>query len=335
MTRVHVWGASGYAAAETIMLLLAHPFVELGALESESSAGDAIGSHFPRLRRFGRRFDSPGSVLETLGADDFVIMGGPHGAAKETAPAFLAAGARVIDLSADFRLSPEAVYGFPERYSAQIAGARLVANPGCYPTAALLATLPVVILSLSLRPGSGQAPDGNKVTNVIVDAKSGITGAGRTPAVHALYAEVANDIRAYGLDGHRHEPEMSQELRALGIDGDLVFTPHVVPLARGLLADVYCVFGAPVDRADVDAAFAKTYDGNRFVRVLAEGEAPSVAAVNGTNDAEIAVSVHGNVVRSICAIDNLGRGAAGQAVMNLNLMAGYPEEAGLLGETLV
>ena len=326
MTRVHVWGASGYAASETIALLMAHPFAELGALESASGVGETIGSQFPRLRKLDREFDPPGAVLEALQADDVVIMGGPHGAAKQVAPGFLDAGARIIDLSDDFRLSPTpAVYGFPERYRAQIADARLIANPGCYPTATLLATLPVV-LSLS--------KNDNRITQVIVDAKSGITGAGRRPAVSSLYAEVANEIRAYGLSGHRHEPEILQEFRAAGIDAPLVFTPHVVPIVRGLLADSYCVMSKPVDRAAVDAAFAKTYDGNRFVRVLGEDEEPSVAAVAGTNDAEIAVSVRGNVVRSICAIDNLGRGAAGQAVMNLNIMLGYPEESGLCFDRL-
>ncbi|HET9392629.1 MAG TPA: N-acetyl-gamma-glutamyl-phosphate reductase [Candidatus Rubrimentiphilum sp.] len=316
MTRVHVWGASGYAASETIALLMAHPFVELGALESSSGAGESVGSQFPRLRKLEREFDPPGAVLESLQTGDVVIMGGPHGAAKQVAPDFLAAGARVIDLSDDFRLAPTpAVYGFPERYRAQIADAQLVANPGCYPTATLLAILPVL----------GHAG----VAQIIVDAKSGITGAGRKPAVSSLYAEVANEIRAYGLTGHRHEPEMLQEFRAAGTDAPLVFTPHVVPIVRGLLADVYCVMSKPVDRAAIDAAFAKTYDGNRFVRVLGEDEEPSVAAVAGTNDAEVAVSVRGNVVRSICAIDNLGRGAAGQAVMNLNIMLGYPEESAL------
>jgi N-acetyl-gamma-glutamyl-phosphate reductase len=315
MTRVHVWGASGYAASETIALLMMHPLVELGALESASGVGETLGSQFPRLRKLDREFDPPGAVLDALQAGDVVILGGPHGAAKQVTPGFLERGARVIDLSDDFRLAPTpAVYGFPERYRAQIAGAQLVANPGCYPTATLLAILPLCAFSL---------------TQIIVDAKSGITGAGRKPAVSSLYAEVANEIRAYGLAGHRHEPEMLQELRAAGTGAPLVFTPHVVPIVRGLLADVYCVMSKPVDRAAIDAAFAKTYDGNRFVRVLGEDEEPSVAAVAGTNDAEIAVSVRGNVVRSICAIDNLGRGAAGQAVMNLNIMLGYPEESAL------
>jgi len=202
----------------------------------------------------------------------------------------------------------------PERYKAQIAGARLVANPGCYPTATLLAVLPLAAFD---------------VAQIIIDAKSGITGAGRKPSVRALYAEVAGDIHAYGLEGHRHEAEITQELSAAGIDAPLVFTPHVVPLARGMLVDAYVVMRSAPDASSVRAAFARFYAGNPFVRLLDKGMSPSVAAVAYTNDAEIAVSVHDHVVRSICAIDNLGKGAATQAVMNMNLMLGFPEESGL------
>jgi N-acetyl-gamma-glutamyl-phosphate reductase len=316
VTRVHVWGASGYGASEAVAFLSAHPLVELGMLESASLAGEPVGLHFPRLRKLERTFDAPGAILAAIAPDDVVIMGGAHGAAKESAPRFLEAGARVIDLSEDFRLSPTlAVYGLPERYKAQIAGARFVANPGCYPMATLLAVLPLSTFG---------------VVQIIVDAKSGITGAGRKPSVRALYAEVADDIHAYGLSGHRHEAEIKQELQAAGIDAPLVFTPHVVPLARGMLADAYVVMGSPPDADAVRAAFLKFYAGNPFVRVLEHGVSPSVAAVAFTNDAEIAVSVHGNVVRSICAIDNLGKGAAAQAVMNMNLMLGFPEDAGLV-----
>ncbi|MHB8144925.1 MAG: Asd/ArgC dimerization domain-containing protein, partial [Vulcanimicrobiaceae bacterium] len=144
----------------------------------------------------------------------------------------------------------------------------------------------------------------------------------------SLFAEVAGEIRAYGLAGHRHEPEILQELRAVAAGVPLTFTPHVVPIVRGMLVDAYCIFGRVLSEERVAAAFAGEYAGNAFVRVLPPGEAPSIRAVVGTNDAEIAYSVHGNVVRSICAIDNLGKGAAGQAVQNLNIMYGYPEEMG-------
>jgi N-acetyl-gamma-glutamyl-phosphate reductase len=314
MPRVHIYGASGYAAAEAIAILRRHPHVELGALESASHAGQPLGAHFPALRTLDRRFEGPGSVLNAVAAGDVVILGGSHGVAKTIAPQLLARGARAIDLSGDFRLAPsDAVYGLAERYRAQIASAQLIANPGCYPTATLLATLPLAQFAPS---------------RIIVDAKSGITGAGRTPAVGSLFAEVTGDIRAYGLSGHRHEPEILQEWRAAGIEASLVFTPHVVPIARGMLVDAYCIFNVAPNGDAVHAAFKQAYDGDASVRVL-EDSAPSVTAVAGTNDAELHVSVCGDVVRVICAIDNLGRGAAGQAVRNLNIMHGFPEELGL------
>ncbi|MGZ3504492.1 MAG: N-acetyl-gamma-glutamyl-phosphate reductase [Vulcanimicrobiaceae bacterium] len=316
MTRVHVYGASGYAAAEAIRLLAQHPFVQLGVLESASHSGEPLAAHFPLIRGIDRTFDSPGALTASLRADDCVILGGSHGVAREIAPALLAAGARVIDLSADFRVHPStAVYGLPERYRAAIAGAALVANPGCYPTATLLATLPLAAM--------------HGCVQIIVDAKSGITGAGRTPSVGSLFAEVTGDVRAYGLAGHRHEPEIVQEWHAAGLDAPLTFTPHVVPIARGMLVDVYAIFAQAPDPDAVNTAFHRAYDANPFVRVLFPDRAPSLPSVVGTNDAELHVTVRGNVVRALCAIDNLGKGAAGQAVQNLNIMYGYPEETAL------
>ncbi len=314
MTRVHVWGASGYAAAEAIRILSRHPHVELGALESASHAGQPLAMHFPLLRKITRSFDGKGSVAAALQPGDFIIMGGAHGSAIDQAPAFLEAGARVIDLSADFRNDPRAVYGLPERYAAQVATAKLVANPGCYPTASLLALLPIA---------------SNDVVQLVIDAKSGITGAGRNPSVGALFAEVTGDIRAYALGGHRHEPEISRELQAAHCSAPLIFTPHVVPIARGMLADCYAIFGSPQNVDAVRAAYERFYANVPFVRFLPAGVAPSVSAVAGSNDAEITVSVHGNAVRAICAIDNLGKGAAGQAVQNLNIMLGLSQECGL------
>jgi N-acetyl-gamma-glutamyl-phosphate reductase len=315
MTKVHLYGASGYASAEAIRLLRFHPHAELGMLESVSHAGEEVGAHFPQLRTLDRRFDAPGSVLGRASDGDLVILGGAQGTATQIAPQLLARGARAIDLSGEFRLQPSpAVYGFPELYRDAIAAAPFVANPGCYPTAALLATLPLARF---------------EPLQIVVDAKSGITGAGRTPSLGSLFAEVAGEIRAYALNGHRHEPEILQAWRAEGIAAPLVFTPHVVPLARGMLVDAYAVLATPVCAGDVRAIFERTYAQNPFTRVLGEDAAPSVAAVAGTNDAEIAISVHGAVVRVICAIDNLGRGAAGSAIRNFNLMYGYAEEAGL------
>lgn len=313
--RVHVYGASGYAAAELIALLARHPRAQLGALESASHAGEPLAKHFPELRWIDRTFDGPGCVSERLEAGDAVVLAGSHGIAKTIAPQLLERGARVVDLSGDFRLNPSpAVYGFAERYRDRIAAAQFVANPGCYPTATLLATLPLARF----------APQ-----RIIVDAKSGITGAGRTPATASLFAEVAGDVRSYSLDGHRHEPEILQEWRAAGINGDLVFTPQVVPVSRGMLVNAYAMFAQPVADEAVHAEFVHAYAGNAFVRVLDDGMVPSMRSVRGTNNAELHVSVHGAVVRVICTIDNLGRGAAGQAAMNLNIMHGYPAQTGL------
>ncbi|MGA8327329.1 MAG: N-acetyl-gamma-glutamyl-phosphate reductase [Candidatus Cybelea sp.] len=315
MTAVHVWGASGYAAAELIRLLHAHPSFEIGVLESHSHAGERLADHFPFLRCAPYRFDASGSVLATATPDDVVITAGVDEEARTIVPELLAGGVRVIDLSACYRFEAAAVYGLTEWYRDAIAGAQLVANPGCYPTAALLALLPLAELGTP--------------RHVIIDAKSGITGAGRTPRVTSLYAEVSGDIRAYGLQGHRHQPEIERYLEAGGIATAVTFTPHVVPLARGMLADVYAIFDRPVDGVAVVAAYARAYREAAFVRVLSDERAPSVAAVVGTSDAELRVDTAGAVVRAICAIDNLGKGAAGQAIANLNLMCGYPEATGL------
>lgn len=316
MIRVHVHGASGYAAAEVITLMRRHPHVGLGVLESSSHAGEPVAMHFPALRTLAREFDEPGSVDAHLREGDTVVLAGRPGFALTIAPKLRSRGASVIDLSEDYRneRAGQAVYGYAERYREQIAQAKLVANPGCYPTATLLATLPLARFT---------------PTSIIVDAKSGITGAGRRPSVKALFAETAGDVRAYGLTGHRHEYEITQQWLAAGITAPLVFTPHVVPIARGMLVNAYVFCGAPVSAESAQEAFSEAYASNPFVRLLDAATSPSVPAVVGTTDAEIAVSVHGNVVRVICAIDNLGRGAAGQAVRNFNIMHGFPEELGL------
>jgi N-acetyl-gamma-glutamyl-phosphate reductase len=316
--RVHVAGAAGYAAAEVIRLVLHHPSLELGALESDSHADEAIATHAPMLRRLERRYDPPGTILETLEQGDIVVSAGRPEAARWSVPRFVQAGARVVDLSDAFRLAEHAggaAYGFTERYRDRVARAKIVANPGCYPTATLLALFPL-------------ASAGVRVEHVVVDAKSGITGAGRVPALSSMFAEVDGDVRAYGLDGHRHTPEIAEQLAAAGLAAPLLFTPHVVPVRRGMLVDAYAYCAQAPDADAVDAAYARAYAGSAFVRVLPKNRAPSLAAVAGTNDAEVRVSVHGRVVRALCAIDNLGKGAAGQAIQNVNVMLGLPEECG-------
>jgi N-acetyl-gamma-glutamyl-phosphate reductase len=315
LTYVHVWGASGYAAAEVIRLVHAHESLEIGVLESHSHAGELLADHFPFLRKASYRFDEFGSVLESATADNVVVVAGAEGEARAVVPPLLARGVRVVDLSSLYRFDESAAYGLTEWNRSAIASARLIANPGCYPTAALLALLPLAAVARPAR--------------IIIDAKSGVTGAGRTPRVGSLFAEVSGDVRAYGLNGHRHQPEMERYLRAAGIGAPITFTPHVLPLARGMLASAYAIFDAPLDSDAVAAAYERAYGASPFIRLLSNGRAPSVAAVAGTNDAELRVDCDGAVVRAICAIDNLGKGAAGQAVQNLNVMLGYPEERGL------
>jgi N-acetyl-gamma-glutamyl-phosphate reductase len=316
---VHVTGAAGYAAAEAIRLLHAHPLLEIGTIESRSLAGERIGEHFPLLRGLPYRCDEPGSVTAAARPGDVAIVAGNDDESRAIVPVLLAKGARAIDLSSHYRASELAAYGLCEWQRDAIAAADLVANPGCYPTASLLALLPLAALP--------------PPHHVVIDAKSGITGAGRTPRVASLFAEVNGDVRAYGLDGHRHQPEIERHLAAAGIDASVTFTPHVVPLARGMLADVYAIYDVPPDRGAVAAAYERAYGGCTFVRLCES--APSVAAVVGTNDAELHVSVRATVVRAICAIDNLGKGAAGQAIQNLNVMLGYPEECGLHDRVVV
>ncbi|MGH7729052.1 MAG: N-acetyl-gamma-glutamyl-phosphate reductase [Vulcanimicrobiaceae bacterium] len=322
--RVHVVGAAGYAAGEFIRLVAHHPQLALGLLESSSQAGNETGAVHPELRALPRRFDPSGSVAAAVESDEVVALCGDAALARELAPALLARGARVVDFSDAFRAGGElgAVYGWVERYRDALRGARLIANPGCYPTAALLGLAPLA--ALAQRP-----------LQFVVDAKSGITGAGRTPKQDLLFAEADGEVRAYGLAGHRHGPEIERELAALGAAAPLLFTPHVVPLRRGLLADCYAFYAeAPVVGA-VQAAFARAYDGSPFVRVLAADRAPSLRAVAGTNDAEISVGVAGRIVRVLVALDNLGKGAAGQALQALNVMLGFPEESGLVDRAVV
>jgi N-acetyl-gamma-glutamyl-phosphate reductase len=325
MTRVHVVCATGYAAAELARLLDAHPDVSIATLESSSSAGARMCDLFPSLPHVEMACTPSGSVRERVHADDVVFLAGNHEVAHAQAPALLAAGARVIDLSDAFRLagkSDGAIYGLPERYRDQIAKARFIANPGCYVTASLLALIPLASLDA-------------RIANVIIDAKSGITGAGRNPRVDSLFGEVAEDVRAYGMTGHRHHPEIVQEARAAGIAAPIVFSPHVVPLRRGILADVYLVPRSPISRDEVLALYTRFYAGNRFVQVFTDARVPHLPALEKTNNAQLAVAERDGVVHILSALDNLGKGAAAQAVQNMNLMLGLPEERGLDARTVV
>jgi N-acetyl-gamma-glutamyl-phosphate reductase len=325
MTTVHVVGASGYAAAELIRLLSMHPDVRIGTVESSSSAGERMCDLFPSLPSLEIVCSPSGTVRGRVREGDIVFLAGNHEVAHEHAPALLALGARVIDLSDAYRLEATAegaVYGLPERYRDQIAKSSFIANPGCYVTASLLALLPL-------------GPLADRIATIVIDAKSGVTGAGRNPKVQTLFGEVAEDVLPYGLEGHRHQPEIAQEARAAGIEAPIVFSPHVVPLRRGILADIYLIGKAPIERNEVEDLYLRFYDNNPFVTVFTDRRVPSLPAVEKTNNAQLKVAQRNGVIHILSALDNLGKGAAGQAVQNMNIMLGLPEERGLDARTAV
>lgn len=339
MLKVAVVGASGYTGVELIRILHNHPEVAVTTVTSEQSAGKRISQVFPSLRN---RYDLQLEALdpEKIAAKaDIVFTALPHKAAMAVVPAFLDNGCKVIDLSADYRLhdaaeyaawyethlNPEllihAVYGLPELRREEIAGADLVANPGCYPTSVILALMPL------LREGLIDT------TSIIADSKSGTSGAGRGAKVDTLYCEVNEGFKAYSVGGvHRHIPEIEQELSLLaGTETKISFTPHLVPMDRGILSTVYAMPKGKVTTAQLLELYDEHYDGEAFVRVLPEGEFPSTAYVRGSNFCDIGLTVDKRTGRIIVvsAIDNLVKGASGQAVQNMNIVCDFPEIMGL------
>ena len=323
--RTHLVGAAGYAAADLITYLARHPHAEIVTLESQSATGSRVCDQFPQLPNDRRTFDGEGTALGRVQAGEIVFLCGERESARELAPKFLAKGARVIDLSDAFRLhhhAGEAVYGFPERYRDAIAKAKLIANPGCYPTASLLALLPFSQFK------------GN-IERIVIDAKSGITGAGRKPGLHKMFAEVEGDVHAYGIEEHRHQPEIGQELAAVGITTGFIFSPHVIPTSRGILADCYVIGKTPFELAELQATFERAYASNSFVHVLDNGRVPNLPALAHTNDAQIALAVRDGIAHVMCGIDNLGKGTSGVAVQNMNIMCGLEEDLGLGARAIV
>ena len=344
MIKVAVVGASGYTGVELLRLLHCHPEVEVACVTSEQSAGKPISDVFPSLR--GRCDLVLESVEPTAVAAkaDLIFTALPHQAAMKVVPTFLALGKKVVDLSADYRLSDadeyarwyephlspellaEAVYGLPEVRRAAIAGARLVANPGCYPTSIILGLLPLLQQGL-IDPAT-----------IISDSKSGVSGAGRSAKVDNLYCEVNDGFKAYGVGGvHRHIPEIEQELSLLaGEKLTISFTPHLVPMDRGILSTIYATLRQPADAAALLELYRERYANEPFVRVLPLGQFPSTAFVKGSNCCDIGLTVDQRTGRVIVvsAIDNLVKGASGQAIQNMNLLCGFPETMGLEGPAL-
>lgn len=333
---VGIIGGTGYSGAELLRLLARHPRARIRSITSRGEAGKPVASVFPHLEGY---LDLAFSHPEDAGLTtcDLVFSATPNGVAMEHAPALLAQRVRVIDLAADFRLRdaalwerwyqmphrcpellPEAVYGLPETHRAEIANARLVANPGCYPTVVQLGLLPLI---------EADAVDRDRL---IADCKSGVSGAGRTPHVHTLFGEAADNFKAYGVAGHRHLPEIEQELSAVaGAELRMTFIPHLAPMIRGIHATIYAPLKDP--KLDLQALFERRFRDEPFVRVLPEGNHPETRSVRGSNMCQIAVhrARKGTLAVVLAVIDNLTKGAAGQAVQNMNLMFGWPETLGL------
>lgn len=336
MIKVSVVGGTGYTGVELLRLLSRHPAVELMAVTSRAQSGQAVSELFPNLRGvIDLRFTQPDIAM--LKQSDVVFFSTPNGTAMTMARELLDANVRVIDLAADFRLKDaqewrrwygiehacpellaEAVYGFPEVNRESIRSARLVANPGCYPTAVQLGFLPLLENDLV------------DSKHLIADAKSGVSGAGRKESVDKLFAEAADNLKAYGVSGHRHQPEICQGLNAItGHEVGLTFVPHLIPMIRGIHATLYAVLTD--NSRDLQAIYQQRYENEPFVDVMEQGAHPETRSVRGGNQCRIAIHrPHGmDTVVVLAVIDNLVKGAAGQALQNFNLMNGFDETTGL------
>ena len=333
--KIGIVGGTGYTGVELLRLLAIHPNAELAVITSRGEAGQPVADMFPSLRGYiDLLFSDPAQV--DLANCDVVFFATPNGIAMQQTRELLDKGVRLIDLAADFRIKdvavwekwygmshacPElisaAVYGLPELNREQIRTARLVANPGCYPTAVQLGFMPLLEAGIV------------DEAHLIADAKSGVSGAGRKAEVHSLFAEAGDNFKAYGVSGHRHLPEISQGLGAMANKPvGLTFVPHLTPLIRGIHATLYARL---TEQVDLQALFEARYASERFVDVLPKGAHPETRSVRGSNQCRIAVHQPqgGDTVVVLSVIDNLVKGAAGQAVQNMNIMFDLPENAGL------
>lgn len=340
MIKVGIVGATGYTGAELVRLLKSHPKAEITVLTTRSSVGADISEVYPGLRGCVQHtcveYD-PDAVIPSV---DVVVIALPHGHAVPTALDALQAGKKVIDLGADFRLkdtgeyrkwyglehgSPEilsrAVYGLPEVNADKIAGADVVANPGCYPTSIILALAPLLSEGII------------KTAGITADSKSGISGAGKTPSEKTHFVECNENVSAYGVSGHRHRPEIEQVIGELsGEKMRISLTPHLVPITRGILSTVYADLKDDASEEELRTLFEDYYRGASFISVLPDGIWPHTRWVYGSNFCHINFFLDREMGRItvVSAIDNLVKGASGQAVQNMNLMFGLPEETGLV-----
>lgn len=341
MIKVGIVGGTGYTGVELLRLLAQHPQVELRAITSRADQGMPVSQMFPSLRG---HVDLCFTHQDEARLDqcDLVFFATPNGIAMHHARALLDAGVRIIDLAADFRIQdvgvwekwygmshacpdlvPEAIYGLPESNREQIKHARLVANPGCYPTAVQLGFIPLLEAGIV------------DCSSLIADAKSGVSGAGRKAEVSIMFSEAADNFKAYSVSGHRHLPEISQGLaRAAQQDVGLTFVPHLTPMIRGIHATLYARIQCDVD---LQALYEQRYANETFVDVMPAGSHPETRTVRGANCCRIAVHrpQQGNTVVVLSIIDNLVKGAAGQAVQNMNIMFGLPEMTALTNIALL
>jgi len=322
MIKIGIIGAGGYAGVNLLAILLRHKEAEVVWLMSEEAhKGKKISDLYPHLLgECDLVCQTLDDLDKVLGKVDLVFLALPHGIALNHVPKILSAGKKVVDLGADYRFNEEAVFGLPELYKDQIKRARLIANPGCYPTASILGLAPLVKNKLV------------DTSSIIVDAKSGISGAGRGVSLKVHFCERNEGIAAYAVTTHRHMGEIEYQLsKVAGQELNVTFVPHLSPMNRGILATCYAKLVKPVKSVEsVISVYKEFYKGQAFVRIYETGE-PCTKNVSGTNFCDIGVAVNevtGTVIVMSC-IDNLIKGAAGQAVQNMNLMLGYPEEEGL------
>ena len=339
MIRVGIVGASGYTGVELARILYHHPEVELSLATSRQYAGQPLSQVFPNLRGIVDLVCEDVQVEDLAQRADFFFLAVPHQTAMNFVPVLLEAGKKVVDLSADFRIHDagvyeqwyqthtaqnylgEAVYGLPELYRERIAGSRLVANPGCYPTSVILGLAPLLKNHL-IDPQT-----------IIIDSKSGTTGAGRSANTATLFCEVADGFRAYKVGEHRHTPEIEQEIGLLcdREDVNVTFVPHLLPISRGILSTIYASTSKEISQNDVDQLYADFYADEPFVRMCEPGSFPATQFVRGSNFCDIGCKVDARTGRIVVvsAIDNVVKGAAGQAVQNMNLLCSFPEDLGL------
>src|SRR3989344_2873763 len=337
--KVGVVGATGYTGEELIRILVGHPQVEITYVSGKEERSEKIQNIFPYLRGKMDLACKAFSAEEAIKETDLVFLALPHTVSMQYVPMFLNAGKRVVDVSADYRLKDaavyekfykaphadtanlqKAIYGIPEIHRDEIRGAQLVANPGCYPTGAILGLLP------GLKKGVFAAD------TIQIDAKSGVTGAGRKSVKELLFSEVNESLKAYKLFEHQHVPEIDQELSdAAGERVNVVFVPHLLPINRGILSTIYVKLSKAIDTGELLKMYGEFYKGERFVHVYDDGKLPEVKHVANTNLCHIGLKVNSekNLAVIVTAIDNLGKGAAGQAVQNMNVMCGFEETTAL------